>query len=176
MASTCNRCPRSSASPPRHYGGTKRTAVFSQWFWCACATVKEFVRSDEFPLQALVFAVLAGGVALVFWQQLVGVAVFIGESDRLNSYLNMRLAEYDALRTHGRVPTWNATMFAGFSVPALHWMNPGTDPLAYFLQLFPRAQVYQVLGYVSIVLVLAACTSAYFYIRDLTGARARAAI
>jgi hypothetical protein len=112
-----------------------------------------------------------GGVAVVFWQQLLGAAVFIGESDRLNTYLNMRLAEYDALRTYGRVPAWNPTMFGGFSVAALHWMNPGTDPIAFFLQLFPRDHVYQALGYVSIVLVLAACTTAYFYIRDLTGVR-----
>jgi hypothetical protein len=62
-------------------------------------------------------------------------------------------------------------MFGGFPLAALHWINPGTDPIAYLLQLFPRERVYQALGYVSITLVLAACTSAYFYIRDLTGAR-----
>jgi hypothetical protein len=112
----------------------------------------------------------------VFWQQLVGAVVFIGETDRLNTYLSVRLAEYDALRTYGRVPAWNPTMFGGFSVAALHWMNPGTDPIAFFLQLFSRDRVYQALGYVSIVLVLAACTTAYFYIRDLTGARIPAAI
>src|SRR5919204_367997 len=102
------------------------------------------------------------------WQHLIGAAVFIGETDRLNTYLNMRLAEYAALRTYGRVPGWNPTMFGGFSVAALHWMNPGTDPIAFFLQLFPRDRVYQALGYVSIALVLAACAMAYFYVRDLT--------
>jgi hypothetical protein len=55
-----------------------------------------------------------GGVAFVFWQQPLGAAVFIGESDRLSSYLSMWLAEYDVLRTYLRVPAWNATMFAGF--------------------------------------------------------------
>jgi hypothetical protein len=150
--------------------------MFSRWFWRSSATIKEFVRSDEFPLRAIGFAVLAGGVALVFRQQLFGAAVFIGESDRLNTYLNMRLAEYDALQAYGRVPAWNPTMFGGFSVAALHWMNPGTDPIAYLLQLFPRDRVYQALGYVSIALVLAACATAYFYIRDLTGARIPAAI
>src|SRR6266508_2452777 len=39
-----------------------------------------------------------------------------------------------------------------------------------------RDRVYQALGYVSIALVLAACTTAYFYIRDLTGVRIPAAI
>jgi hypothetical protein len=150
--------------------------MFSRSRWRPFATVDDIGRSDGFSLKALVVAVLVGGVALVFWQQLVGDAVLIGESDRLNSYLNMRLAEYDALRTYARVTAWNPTMFAGFSVTALHWMNPGTDPISYFLQLFPRDRVYQALGYVSIALVLAACTTAYFYIRDLTGARIAAAV
>jgi hypothetical protein len=150
--------------------------MFSQWPWRPSAAIKKRMPAGEFSSQAIVLAVLLGGVALVFWQQLVGAAVFIGESDRLNTYLNMRLAEYDALRAYGRVPAWNPTMFGGFSVAALHWMNPGTDPIAYLLQLFPRDRVYQALGYVSIALVLAACATAYFYIRDLTGARLPAAI
>jgi hypothetical protein len=150
--------------------------MFSRWPWPHSEATKKCPREDKLSSQAIVLAVLLGGVALVFWQQLVGAAVFIGESDRLNAYLNMRLAEYDALQTYGRVPAWNPTMFGGFSIAALHWMNPGTDPIAFFLQLFPRGRVYQALGYVSIALVLAACTSAYFYIRDLTGARIPAAI
>ena len=36
----------------------------------------------------------------------------------------MRLAEYDALIQFGRVPDWDARMFGGFSLAALHWMNP----------------------------------------------------
>jgi hypothetical protein len=150
--------------------------MLSRWPWSSSAASKKRAHEHEFASQAFVLALLIGGIAVVFWQQLVGAAVFIGESDRLNTYLNMRLAEYDALRTYGRVPAWNPTMFGGFSVAALHWMNPGTDPIAFFLQLFPRGRVYQALGYVSIALVLAACTTAYFYIRDLTSARIPAAI
>ena len=150
-------------------------SMFSRSPW-GCSTTNGRLLGADASSQAIVLAVLTGGVALVFWQQLVGAAVFIGESDRLNTYLNMRLAEYDALRTYGRVPAWNPTMFGGFSVSALHWMNPGTDPIAFFLQLFSRDQVYQALGYVSIALVLAACGTAYLYIRDLNGARIPAAI
>jgi hypothetical protein len=150
--------------------------MLSLWRWYSSAATKKRAHEHEFSSRAIVLALLVGGVAVVFWQQLVGAAVFIGESDRLNTYLNMRLAEHDALRTYGRVPAWNPTMFGGFSVAALHWMNPGTDPIAFFLQLFPRGRVYQALGYVSIALVLAACTTAYFYIRDLTGVRIPAAI
>ncbi len=113
---------------------------------------------------------LAAAVIVVFWQQIVGLAVFIGESDRLNSYLNIRLAEYDALKEFGRVPAWNSSMFGGFSMAALHWMNPGTDPIAPLLQFVPRGEVFMALGYVSIALVAAACVAAFFYIRDVTGA------
>jgi hypothetical protein len=144
--------------------------MLSRWSWSRSAATRKRAYERGFAPQAIVLAVLMAGVALVFWQQLVGVAVFIGESDRLNSYLNMRLAEYDKLRTYGRVPAWNPTMFGGFSVAALHWMNPRTDPIAFFLQLFPRGRVYLALGYISIALVLAACITAYFYIGDLTGA------
>jgi hypothetical protein len=150
--------------------------MLSRWSWFSSAATKKRAPEHEFSSRAIVLALLVCGVAGVFWQQFVGAAVFIGESDRLNTYLNMRLAEYDALRTYGRVPAWNPSMFGGFSVAALHWMNPGTDPIAFFLQLFPRDRVYQALGYVSIALVLAACTTAYFYIRDLTGVRIPAAI
>jgi hypothetical protein len=150
--------------------------MLSRWSWSRSAATRKRAYERDFAPQAIVLAVLMAGVALVFWQQLVGAAVFIGECDRLNSYLNMRLAEYDALRTYGRVPAWNPTMFGGFSVAALHWMNPATDPIAFFLQLFPRGHVYLALGYISIALVLAACITAYFYIRDLTGARIPAPI
>ena len=120
--------------------------------------------------KAVMVLLLAAAVTVVFWQQIAGLAVFIGESDRLNSYLNIRLAEYDALKAFGRVPAWNSSMFGGFSMAALHWMNPGTDPIAPLLQVLPRSEVFIALGYVSIALVLAACVTAFFYILDVTGA------
>ena len=94
--------------------------MLSRWPWSSSAASKKRAHEHEFASQAFVLVLLIGGVAVVFWQQLVGAAVFIGESDRLNTYLNMRLAEYDALRTYGRVPAWNPTMFDGFSLAALH--------------------------------------------------------
>ena len=106
-------------------------------------------------------------VVLVFWQQAVGAGIFIGESDRLNSYLNMRLWEYDAFVHLHKVPSWNNTMFGGFPASALHWMNPGTDPIALLLRWFSRPDLFQVLGYVSITLVVAACLSAYLYFYEL---------
>ncbi len=107
---------------------------------------------------------------LVFWQQIAGFGIFIGESDRLNSYLNIRLAEYDALKEYGRVPSWNTNMFGGFSMAALHWMNPGKDPIAYLLQLLPRSEIFHALNFISIAFVLAACFTSFLYIRDVTNA------
>src|ERR1700676_5072120 len=96
-------------------------------------------------------------VLLVFWQQAFGAGTFIGESDRLNSYLNIRLWEYDAFALLHEVQSWNPTMFGGFPASALHWMNPGTDPIALLLRWFSRPELFEVLGYVSIALVIAAC-------------------
>jgi hypothetical protein len=73
--------------------------MFSRWPWPLAAENKAFLDADYPSSPAIVLFLLVGGVAVVFWQQLVGTAVFIGESDRLNTYLNMRLAEYDALQT-----------------------------------------------------------------------------
>jgi hypothetical protein len=116
---------------------------------------------------SVIFLFLAA-VCILFWSHISGSAVFIGESDRLNSYLNIRLAEYDALKEYGRVPAWNPSMFGGFSMASLHWMNPGKDPVPYLLQFFPRQDVFQALGYLTIFLVFAACVTAFLYIRDVT--------
>jgi hypothetical protein len=115
--------------------------MLARWSWFSSPATKKRAQEHEFSSRAIVL-LLVCGVAVVFWQQLVGAAVFIGESDRLNTYLNMRLAEYDALQAYERVPAWNPTMFGGFSLAALHWMNPGTDPIALYLAaLPPRSRV-----------------------------------
>jgi hypothetical protein len=131
------------------------------------------------PLRSTTLWVAIGIIALVvfvFWQQAFGAGIFIGESDRLNSYLNMRLWEYDAFVHLHKVPSWNNTMFGGFPASALHWMNPGTDPIALLLRWFSRPDLFQVLGYVSITLVVAACLSAYLYFYELVKDQLAAAL
>jgi hypothetical protein len=117
------------------------------------------------------FLVFLAVVCIVFFPHLFGINTFIGESDRLNSYLNIRLAEFDAFRDYGRVPGWSDIMFGGFSLSSLHWMNPGQDPIGYFLRLFPRDQLFIVLGFVAAASILAACVSSYLYILDVTEKR-----
>jgi hypothetical protein len=127
-----------------------------------------FVSRSDAWRSTFAIACFAAAVCLVFWSHISGSAVFIGESDRLNSYLNIRLAEYDALKEYGRIPAWNSTMFGGFSMAALHWMNPGKDPVRYLLQFVSREDVFRSLGYLSIFMVFAACVTAFLYIRDVT--------
>jgi hypothetical protein len=64
--------------------------MLSRWSWFSSAATKKRAPEHEFSSRAIVLALLVCGVAGVFWQQFVGAAVFIGESDRLNTYLNMR--------------------------------------------------------------------------------------
>src|SRR5262249_45430777 len=119
--------------------------------------------------ELIALLIIGCSVAVVFLQQIIGAAVFFGGFDRINSYLNIRLAEYDSLKRYGRVVVWDDQTFAGMSLAALHWMNVGADPIARLLQLFERDRVYQVLGYVSISSIFAACIAAYAYLRDLIG-------
>ena len=71
----------------------------------------------------------------------------------------MRLAEYDALTQFGRVPDWDSRMFGGFSLAALHWMNPGRDPIPYLLQFLSRDNIFWALGFTPILLVVAASSN-----------------
>jgi hypothetical protein len=140
------------------------------------ASLADYFSMIEKRRVALVIFVVTGSVIVVFWQQVFGLANFIGDSDRLNSYLNIRLAEYDSLKQYGRMVGWDNHLFAGMSLAALHWMNVGADPVAWLLQLFERDQIYQVLGYVSICSILAACIAAYAYLRDVVGPGTLAAV
>ena len=117
---------------------------------------------------SIVVLFLLCAVCFVFWPQIFGAGVFIGESDRLNSYLNMRLAEYDALKQFGRVPDWDSRMFGGFSLAALHWMNPGKDPIPYLLQFLSRDNIFWALGFIPILLIIAATLTSFLYIRLVT--------
>ena len=125
---------------------------------------------------SIVVLFLLCAVCFVFWPQIIGAGVFIGESDRLNSYLNIRLAEYDALIQFGRVPDWDSRMFGGFSLAALHWMNPGRDPIPYLLQFLSRDNIFWALGFTPILLIVAACLTSFLYIRTVINADAGACV
>src|ERR1044071_9037029 len=76
-------------------------------------------------LAAIVVAVL------LFRLSLFEGWTFVGDSDRLNTALNIRLFETDAVRARGSVPTWSEDQFMGYDVVAVHWMLPGFTPIPY---------------------------------------------
>lgn len=132
------------------------------------ACVKNASTVSLVPFWWVACAVIIVAALFVFSDHVFGDTTFIGDFDRLNSYLNIRLFEYDSIRAYGRVPLWNEGMFAGFSMAGLHWMNPVGDPVPWFLTLFGRDSLFRVLGYVSIASVALTTLFAYLYIKDIT--------
>ena len=61
-------------------------------------------------------------------------------------------------------------MLGGFSLAALHWINPGRDPIPYLLQFLSRDSVFWALGFIPILLVIAASLTSFLYIRIVTRA------
>jgi Bacterial membrane protein YfhO len=126
-------------------------------------------------LDAGAFLVLAILAVLVFRVHVFGQGTFVGDGDRLNSFLNMRLFEVDSLRAR-QAPTWNESNFMGFAASSLHYMVPGADPVAYLEALVPRQELFRVAGYVSMTLLALAGWSAYLFIRQATADRLTAVV
>src|SRR5262249_39883692 len=90
---------------------------------------------------------------------------FIGDSDRLNTVLNVHLFEVDQIQARGSVSTWTDQQFIGSSLIGLPWMLPGLPPLPYLLALFPTTELYRVLGVFQAFLLGLAILSAYVALR-----------
>ncbi len=67
-------------------------------------------------------------------------------------------------------------MFMGFAASSLHYMVPGTDPMAYLEALFPRQELFRVAGYVSTALLAFAAWAAYLFVRHTCGDRVLATV
>ena len=79
------------------------------------------VRSRGYdPL--LAWLALALIFAALFRYHLLGLATFMGTSDRLNASITMRLYHVYSLRQLGRIPAWSDAMFLGFPVDGLGYM------------------------------------------------------
>jgi hypothetical protein len=117
----------------------------------------------------IVFAPLTAAVALLFSPHLLGVATFIGDSDRLNSLLNIRLFEVRSIQTLGWVPEWNENMFMGYGMAGLHWMLPSYDPIGFISSLFPVDRLFWIAGFFAAGLVALAGWTAYVFIHDTVG-------
>lgn len=125
-----------------------------------CASRLRLTNSLFFPA---LLVLLAGAI---FSPHLFGQRIFIGDADRLDCHLNMRLHQHDGLRETGRVPAWNDRMFNGFSTTGLHWMIPEADPFGYVAALFPREQVNWISGVVTCLFFAAAALAIYYCVND----------
>ena len=68
----------------------------------------------------LLCLLLLGVIVLVlFAPHLLGRSLFVGDADRLNTFLNVRKYTADSIRDYGRVTTWNDRMFLGLSTSGL---------------------------------------------------------
>lgn len=98
-----------------------------------------------------------GGLAAAFFApHLTGARLFIGNPDRINTFLNIRKYAVDSLREFGRITAWNDKMFAGYDTSGLHWMLPELDPFGYLGALLPEAWLFWYSGWISCVFLFLA--------------------
>src|SRR4051794_18206047 len=101
--STTERAPERLASPD----AGARTAPVPQVSTSGLSAVRvAFGRMD-----ALAMVVLTMLSVALFGPHVLGLGTFIGNSDRLHTFLNMREFEVHALQTLGRVPAWSDATF-----------------------------------------------------------------
>lgn len=108
-------------------------------------------------------SLLAVGPVLLFRLHIIGHATFIGNSDRLNSFLNVLKFHVDSL-TRGRLDGWNEYMFMGFDTFGLPYTFP--NPLVYMTAAAGSTQVVRTAGFISCGLLIAAGWSTFAFIRD----------
>lgn len=101
---------------------------------------------------------------------------FIGDSDRLNAYLPVRLFEVASIWERGSVATWNEQQFLGQGPFGLHWVQPGLTPFPYFLALFPASELYRAIDVASIGLVVLAVVPTYLCLRVYSAGPVPAAV
>ena len=117
---------------------------------------------------AAALAALAGLVAWWFWPYLSGNATFIGDSDRMNHFLTWLRHFTNGLR-QGYIPTWNESIFGGYSAVALPYTYPNL--FAALATLWPDRLLIVVAGWISAFLMVLAGWASYGFVRDVTRQR-----
>jgi hypothetical protein len=107
---------------------------------------------------------LLGLAALLFRSHLARQTLFVGNFDRLNTFLNTLRVETLGWPGH-HSGAWDDTMFMGRNIFALPFTYP--NALNYLVALFPPSQFYWIAGYISIGLLGLSATTAYLFLRDL---------
>ena len=103
------------------------------------------------------------GIALLLFRlSLFQGWTFIGDSDRLNNIMNLRLFEVVSLLERGVIPSWNEYEFMGYGVSGVHWMLPGSPPPPQLLALLPLSEFYHALGILAATLFAATMIATYW--------------
>ena len=110
---------------------------------------------------------LLGLLALIlsiYRRHLSGEALFLGNFDRLNSFLNTLWLQVQGWQT-GHTVGWDDSMFMGRNLHALPFTY--ANPLNYLVSLFPNGDFFWVAGLVTILLHTLAGWCAYWFIHDV---------
>ncbi len=110
---------------------------------------------------------LIGLLALVlgiYRRHLTGKTLFLGNFDRLNSFLYTLWLQVQGWKL-GNFGGWNETTFMGRNLYALPFNYP--NPFNYLVSLFPDSSFYLVAGLVTIALHVLAGWCAYWFIHDI---------
>ena len=127
--------------------------------WSPIAMTSDARRLPNF----VALSTLALVPLLLFRLHILGLATFIGNPDRLNSFLNVLKFHVDSL-ARGRLDAWDEYMFMGFNTFGLPYTFP--NPLVYLTAAAGHTQVIRTAGFISCVLLILAGWSSYAFIRD----------
>jgi hypothetical protein len=134
--------------------------------------VRERLRLREWAARCRPSTVLLAALAIMilalFRLSLFEGWTFVGDSDRLNTVLSVRLFEVNQIQSRGSVSTWTDQQFMGYSMAGLHWILVGFTPLPYLLALLPTTDTYRALDAFAAVLLALAVVSAYLSLRAYT--------
>jgi hypothetical protein len=119
--------------------------------------------ASAYAPDALALCTLVALGAWLFRAHLLGRAVYIGDADRLNTFLNILKYQVERIRD-GEVPGWSEFMFMGQHQLALPYTFP--NPLTYATAFVPSQNLYWVAGVVSCALLILAGCTAYLFIKD----------
>jgi hypothetical protein len=110
---------------------------------------------------ALAVVTLATLCSALFSVHLFRRGIFVGDSDRLNTFLNMRKFEIESLQ-NGGLHTWNEYTFMGLSTYGV-WLP---DPLVFLQALLPVTTLFESTTVVACGLLIGAAGATYAFIKD----------
>lgn len=129
----------------------------------APASIRSPLRSPPAIINLGAILIILTYLLVIFGEHIFGTRNFIGDSDRLETFLNIKIFELTSILNLGRVPAWNEHAFMGFPTHSLPWMLPGFDPIIWIVSLFPVRYCIYLFGLVSIFWYFLAGVAAYYY-------------